>query len=867
MGDLRLADLLDLAVLQRMADAHYRSAGIPTGIVDAIDGSILVGSGWQDICTKFHRAGSASLENCRESDTFIKDRLVQGEAYRYKCKNGLWDIGMPIVVEGRHLATLFLGQFFYEGEVPDRDFFISQGQKFQFDIDKYLEALDRVPRFSRAKVDTILEYDKALVAFICDLAKQSLRKNEDMAEQKQAERERLANLHYFESMDRINQAMHGAQDLDQTMSNVLDEMLEIFKCDRAWLLYPCDPESPTWRVPMERTRPEYPGAFELKTELPMGVDGLHYVRAALAAKGPVAFGPGCEQPLLGDIHETFLYQSQIMMAIYPKVDKAWLLGMHQCSYARQWSRQDKRLFQEIGRRMGDTLNSLLMYRNLHNSEAKTRSILENIGLGVTLISPDMEILEMNRRIQEWFPGIDLSRRHICYEAFNDPPGAEICSYCPTSKTLRDGLVHEATTQTPHPDGVRNYRLVSSPIVNADGEVVAAIEIAEDITEKLSLEAQLQQAQKMESVGRLAGGVAHDFNNLLGVVIGHTELALEQMKPTEALYTPLQDIQNAAHRSAELTRQLLAFARQQTVVPKVLDLNSTVEGMLKMLRRLIGEDVDLVWQPDSNLWPVKMDPSQIDQILANLCLNARDAIASVGEISIKTQRVTFDDAYCANNPGYTPGHFVRLEVSDNGQGMDKETQGKIFEPFFTTKQIGKGTGLGLATVYGIVQQNKGFLNVSTEQSQGSTFEIYLPRHLEESQQAPAKRTTAPDPGGDETILVVEDEAPILKITRLILERLGYHIMTASSPEEALRLASEVKDKIDLLLTDVVMPGMNGKELAEEMLSMNPGLKSLFMSGYTNNIIVHHGILEDGIDHIQKPFSMQDLAVKVREVLDS
>ncbi|MBI4793410.1 MAG: response regulator, partial [Deltaproteobacteria bacterium] len=365
-------------------------------------------------------------------------------------------------------------------------------------------------------------------------------------------------------------------------------------------------------------------------------------------------------------------------------------------------------------------------RALQESEAKMRSILDNIGIGVALISPKMEILELNRRMHQWFSGIDPGQHPICYQAFNDPPREEVCDYCPTCKTLRDGLVHEATTQTPQPGGTRNYRVISSPILNQSGQVTAAIEMVEDITEKLSLESQLHQAQKMESVGRLAGGVAHDFNNMLGVIIGHAELTLDQMDPTHPLFASMQEIRKAAVRSADLTRQLLAFARKQTVAPKVLDLNETVEGMFKMLRRLIGEDINLVWLPDSDLWPVKMDPSQIDQILANLCVNARDAIVGVGKVTIETHTITFDEACCAEHPGFMPGDFVMLAVSDDGKGMDQETLDKIFEPFFTTKGTGRGTGLGLATVYGVVKQNNGFINVYSEPGQGSTIKIYLPR---------------------------------------------------------------------------------------------------------------------------------------------
>ena len=285
-----------------------------------------------------------------------------------------------------------------------------------------------------------------------------------------------------------------------------------------------------------------------------------------------------------------------------------------------------------------------------------------------------------------------------------------------------------------------------------------------------------------------------------MIIGHSELALELLDPQKSLYSSMQEIQKAAFRSADLTRQLLAFARKQTVAPKVLDLNETVEGMLKMLRRLIGENIDLVWLPAQDLWPVKMDPSQIDQILANLCVNARDAIAKLGKITIETQRATFDKAYCANHSGVIQGDFVMLAVSDDGRGLDKETLEKIFEPFFTTKEMGKGTGLGLATVYGVVKQNNGFINVYSKPGQGTTFKIYLPRHAANGEQMRKERPGGPEAQGGETVLLVEDEAANLKITRLILERLGYRVLVASTSDEAFAVVKKHLGEIDLLLTD-------------------------------------------------------------------
>ncbi|MFA6500044.1 MAG: ATP-binding protein, partial [Desulfurivibrionaceae bacterium] len=358
----------------------------------------------------------------------------------------------------------------------------------------------------------------------------------------------------------------------------------------------------------------------------------------------------------------------------------------------------------------------------------------------------------------------------------------------------------------------------------------------------------------------------DFNNMLMVIIGHAELALQQIAPDQSFFANLQEIRKAAGRSADLTRQLLTFARKQTVIPKVLDLNETVEGMLKMLRRLIGEDIDLAWLPGAVVWPVKVDPSQIDQILANLCVNARDAIAGVGKVTIETRNAIIDEAYCADHLEAVPGEYLLLAVSDDGCGMDRQTLGKIFEPFFTTKELGKGTGLGLATVYGIAKQNNGFINVYSEPGQGSTFKVYLPRHAGKSEEMPEESPATPVAGGTETILLAEDEAAILDMVKQILEGFGYRVLAASTPGEAIHMAKEYAGDIHLLITDVIMPEMNGQELAKTLLSLYPKLRRLYMSGYSGNVIARHGVLDEGVNFIQKPFSMQAFAVKVREALD-
>jgi PAS domain S-box-containing protein len=503
---------------------------------------------------------------------------------------------------------------------------------------------------------------------------------------------------------------------------------------------------------------------------------------------------------------------------------------------------------------------------LRESEAKMRSIVNNIGIGVILISPGMEVLELNQRMRDWFPAIDIDKHPICYRAFNTPSSESECENCPTQKTLRDGMVHEAMRQTPSGTVKRNFRIISSPIFNVKGEISAAIELVEDITEQLSLEAQLRQSQKMEAIGRLAGGVAHDFNNMLSVILGYSELALDETDPSQPIYPNLKEIHSAAVRSADIVRQLLAFARKQTYAPKVLDLNFTVENMLKILQRMIGEDINIALMTNPDIWPVKMDPMQIEQVLANLCVNARDAIAGVGKITIETGNATFDEFYCQNHPEFIAGEYTMLAVSDSGCGMDKDTIDKIFEPFYSTKGTGKGTGLGLATVFGIVKQNIGFINVYSELDKGTTFKIYIPRHIGQIDENQIKSIPELPVSRGETILVVEDEPMILKIAGIMLESQNYRVLTASTPGEAIRLARDYTGKINLLMTDVILPEMNGKELAKQIQETRPGMECLYMSGYTANVIAHRGMLEDGVNFIQKPFSIQSLVFKIREVLD-
>jgi len=376
-------------------------------------------------------------------------------------------------------------------------------------------------------------------------------------------------------------------------------------------------------------------------------------------------------------------------------------------------------------------------------------------------------------------------------------------------------------------------------------------------ERARLEAQLLHAQKLESVGRLAGGVAHDFNNMLSVILGYTELLSTRLDAGDPLREPLHEIEKAASRSRDTTRQLLAFSRRQMIAPRAVDMNQLVANAKNTLLRLIGEDVELRFAPGGDLWKVAFDPSQVEQLLVNLVMNARDALRDGGTIEIETANATLDAAYCRHHVEASPGDYVSLTVRDDGAGMDRETLLHIFEPFFSTKEVGKGTGLGLATVYGVIKQNGGFINVQSEPGRGSTFRLFIPR-MTSQRPEPRLRAEAPAARRPGTILVVEDDEMVRSLTRSMLLALGYAVLEAATPTVALSLCQQLDVRIDLLLSDVVMPEMKGPELWQKVRGIRPEINVLFMSGYTWDVVVRHGVVEEAVSFVQKPFTMAELA---------
>jgi PAS domain S-box-containing protein len=502
---------------------------------------------------------------------------------------------------------------------------------------------------------------------------------------------------------------------------------------------------------------------------------------------------------------------------------------------------------------------------LRRSEEEHRGLIERAPLGIYRTTPEGRLLAANPTLAKMLGyerpaellGQDVA--HVLY------PSPEV-----RARVLSPLRQHEdwaTETEWKRKDGRSvAVRLNVHAVRGSAGEIECFEGLAEDVTEQRSLEAQFRQAQRLEAVGRLAGGVAHDFNNILTAISGYSELLLADLSADDPKREDVTEIRAAARRAAALTRQLLAFGRKQVLEVKVLDLNAVVQTLERMLRRLMGEDVRLELALSEGLGAVQADPAQLEQVIMNLAVNARDAMPAGGHLTIETANVVLDELYARTHQGAKPGQYVMLALSDTGIGMDRETQSHIFEPFFTTKDPSKGTGLGLATVYGIVKQSGGNIWVYSEPERGATFRLYLPR-VDEQPDDPGQLAVPPAAGGHETVLLAEDDASVREAVARSLEQKGYRVLRASGGRMALDVARAHTGKIALLVTDLVMPEMTGGEVALALLAQRPDLRVIYMSGYADEAVVRHGVLEKGLRYLQKPFSAEELARKVREVLDA
>jgi two-component system, cell cycle sensor histidine kinase and response regulator CckA len=507
-------------------------------------------------------------------------------------------------------------------------------------------------------------------------------------------------------------------------------------------------------------------------------------------------------------------------------------------------------------------------QEFRQSQQKLRIHFEHTPLAV--VEWDTQL-----RITEWSPSAErafgYSRQEVIGRdaSFLVPPALRPH----VDKMGRELLAREGGTRSTNDNLTKDGRTIScewynTPLVDESGQVLGVASLVQDVTERVALEERLRQSQKMEAVGRLAGGVAHDFNNLLTVIMGYSQILTDGLPAVSRLKDATAQIRSAADRAAGITRQLLAFSRKQVLSPRIIDLNDVMLNLDSMLRRLIGEDIEVLTVPGRELGAVKADPGQIEQVIMNLALNSRDAMPNGGKLTLETENMELDESYAREHEPLRPGRYVMLAVSDTGTGMSPETQAHIFEPFFTTKEVGKGTGLGLSMVYGIVKQSGGYIWVYSEPNRGTTFKIYLPRADQPAEAVGAvEKRPAGVQRGTETILLVEDDAQLRALTSSVLAHCGYKVLSAPGTEEGIALCRENHRDIHLLVTDVIMPGMNGRQLAEQVKQISPRTKVLYVSGYTSNAIVHYGVLDPGLSFLPKPFSLSALIAKVREVLDA
>ncbi len=825
-------ELFNLEDIQRLQDEFSEATGVASIITHPDGTPITARSNFCRLCSEIIRKTKAGSANCYHSDALIGRAGVDGPTVQTCLSGGLWDAGAGITVGGRHIANWLIGQV--RDETQTEDAIRAYARKIGADEEAAADAFREVPAMSRGQFEKVSRVLFTLASQLSASAYHNVQQARFITERQQAE-ESLKLTRF--SIEHASDAIFWAT-LDARIVDVNEAACRTLGYSRQELL----------QLSLPDVDPTFQEELWLNMLVEMKVHGSLKFESEHLTKD-------------GRLIPVEIVSNYVQFGDEERI----------CGFARDITERKQ-------------AEAMLLAERRYLTD-----IIDSLPDATFIIDTDKRIVVWNRAIEEMtkvkredvlgkgdyayaipFYG---ERRPILIDLLGLSEKELESEYSIVTRQ-NDKVYAEAFLQNLN-DGQGAYLWgVAVPLYDQSGLHVGAIEVIKDITElkqaeknNIHLQEQLLQAQKIESIGRLAGGVAHDFNNMLGVILGHTELAQIQLDKTQPLFSNLEEIRKAAQRSIDLTRQLLAFARKQTIAPEIRDLNETVDGMLTMLRRLIGEDIKLEWLPCKDPGLLNIDPSQLDQILANLCVNARDAIINTGTITIETDTVAFDEDYCKIHNDFIPGEYVLLAVTDDGCGIDSDAMAHLFEPFFTSKKMGKGTGLGLAMIYGIVKQNKGFVNVYSEPDLGTTFKIYLPRHAHNVVTPAKMESTNVELRGNESILLVEDEPMILEMTTTMLELQGYTVLPAKTPDSAIRLAKDQAGTIHLLVTDVIMPEMNGRDLARSLQSLYPRLKCLFMSGYSANVIAHHGVLDDGVHFIQKPFNSKALAAKIRNVLDA
>jgi PAS domain S-box-containing protein len=685
----------------------------------------------------------------------------------------------------------------------------------------------------------------------------------DISERKQTEENRLAQLRFLEHMDRIERSIADAEILEDTMESVLATSLSIFDSDRAWLMYPCDPEASVCKVLVEITRPEYPGAFELGRDIQVTAQLADDFKTALTNKGPLIHHP--EQGLpLPDAAVEYSVKSSMNSVLFPKIGKPWLCGLSQCSHARIWTEEDQRLFQEVGNRISEVLNTLLLMQNLRQSEERYRTLFEESTDAILIVKPEGEVIAANPSCEQIF---GFSR--------DDLVGSDVIElYCNhrdrqkfRSGLERNGYVRDFEWRVRRKDGSERVCLLSSAAWKDEhGATMAHFSIVRDVTDVRRLERKLRHSQKMEAVGTLAGGIAHDVNNLLQVMLGQADMLLRRGALDEKSTRSVGAIRQSALNGADLVRRILAFSRETEAEMTPVNLSEEVLRIQRLLQRTISRMINIEMNLEDGLWLISADPSQLEQVILNLAVNAKDAMPDGGRLVFETRNETLREEYSRLHPEVKPGKYVLMTVHDSGQGIDKETLDRIFEPFFTTKQPGEGTGLGLSMVFGMVKSHGGHISCYSEVGVGTTFRIYFPVAELDLPTAVAD-TMEMAAGGTETLLLVDDEEPVRTLGAEMLELAGYTVLTAASGREALETYGQHKNEISLVILDLVMPEMGGKRCLGELLGIDPEAKVLIASGFSAEGPTKNALESGATGFIGKPFDLKRILLAVRKSLDS
>lgn len=694
---------------------------------------------------------------------------------------------------------------------------------------------------------------------------------ERLSEVEAREARSASTLRFLDAMDRVNGVMRKATDLKQMLMGVLDEMLAIFECDRVWLLYPCDPDAPSWRVPMERTRAEWPGALTLDMEIPMDPGAAEVFAEALTTDAPLAYGPGTERNVPEETGAAFHIQAQMLMAVHPKTDRPWLLGLHHCAKPHVFGADEHRLFGGICSRIADSLSALITLGELRSSEQRFRTLVEHAPEAIVVMNAEGRLIDANPKAAQLFERppselLTLGLSDVSPEEQPDGSPSAAAGAAALERAIAEGQFERPWTCRGKDGEAITCRMHLVPLLGENERPIVRASLV-DVSEREALEQQLRHLQKMEAIGELAAGVAHDFNNKLVVILCYAEMLRDQPALSPATIQRAERIKAAGEEAANLTRQLLAFARRAELKPRVVDMDAEIAKVSDMLRRVIGSNIKLTVTLSSTGGEarVRVDPQALEQVIVNLVTNAKHALPTGGSIGIVVTGAVDVPRKPPTHPvALAPGRYVTVAVVDDGTGMAPETASRVFEPFFTTKRAGQGTGLGLSTAYGVVQQSGGTIAVASVAGRGTTFTVYLPVAAEEATTGGSGARSRAAATGTETILLAEDNPGVAEVATQVLQEAGYTVLAASNGQEALALAAE-HPEFDLLFSDVVMMGVDGVALATTLRERRPDLPVLFTTGY-NAGAIERLLAAPAVRLLQKPYTPDQLLQKVRAALD-